>query len=326
MNVLVTGGAGYIGSHVVRRLLEAGHGVRVYDNLSAGHAAAVPAGLLVRGDLADAQRLAETLAGGVDGILHFAAFTSVGESVADPEKYYGNNLVGSLGLLAAARRAGVPRFVFSSTAAVYGVPRKVPIPEDHPTAPINPYGQAKRDFENALRAYAAAYGLGYAALRYFNASGAAPDAGLGEDHRPETHLVPVVLQVALGRRDAVGLFGTDYPTPDGTCIRDYIHVCDLADAHVLALEAIRPGQGLVYNLGNGAGYSVRQVVETARRVTGRPIPVREEPPRPGDPPELVASSDRIVRDLGWHPRCADLETIIETAWRWHRDHPDGYPD
>jgi UDP-glucose 4-epimerase len=296
----------------------------VYDNLSAGHAAAVPAGLLVRGDLADEAALVRALGGGFDCVMHFAAFTSVPESVADPEKYYQNNLVGSLRLLSAMRRAGVGRIVFSSTAATYGVPRTVPIPEDHPTQPINPYGKAKLDFEHALAAYAAAYGLGYAALRYFNAAGAAADGSLGEDHRPETHLVPIVLAAALGRRDAVSVFGTDYPTPDGTCIRDYIHVDDLAEAHILAMQALRPGRGLTFNLGNGAGYSVREVIETARRVTGRPIAVQEAPRRPGDPPSLVASSEKIIRDLGWKPKYPRLETITEHAWRWHKAHPDGY--
>ena len=326
MKVFVTGGAGYIGSHVVRLLLEAGHNVRVYDNLSEGHAAAVPAEVLFRGDLMDPARLAEGLAGGWDCLLHFAASCYVGESMEDPEKYYINNVVGSLRLASAMRKAGVGRIVFSSSAATYGNPVQVPVTEDHPTQPVNAYGQTKLDFEHALRYYAGAYGLGYAALRYFNAAGAAPDARIGEDHKPETHLVPVVLQVALGQRESVSIFGTDYPTPDGTCVRDYVHVYDLAQAHILAMQAIQPGQGLTFNLGNGAGYSVRQVIEAARRVTGRPIPAREDPPRPGDPPSLVASSERIIRELGWKPKYPALETIIETAWRWHREHPEGYDD
>jgi len=326
MNIFVTGGAGYIGSHTVRLLLEAGHKVRVFDNLSEGHAAAVPEGLLMEGDLADERRLAEALAGGFDAVVHFAASCAVGESMANPEKYYWNNVVASLRLLAAMRQAGVGRIVFSSTAAAYGNPVRTPITEDHPTEPINVYGRTKLDFEHALASYAAAYGLGYASLRYFNAAGAAPDARIGEDHDPETHLIPIVLQAALGRRDAVAIFGTDYPTPDGTCIRDYIHVYDLAQAHILALEAIRPGKGLVFNLGNGAGYSVREVIEAARRVTGRPVPTKEGPRRAGDPAVLVASSEHIRRVLGWKPRYPALDTIIETAWRWHREHPDGYGD
>ncbi len=326
MNVFVTGGAGYIGSHVVRLLLEAGHGVRVYDNLSQGHRAAVPADVLCEGDLMDEARLADALADGFDCVIHFAAHCYVGESMEDPEKYYRNNVVGSLRLASAMRKAGVGRFVFSSSAATYGLPRETPIPEDHPQRPINPYGQTKLDFERALAHYADAYGLGYAALRYFNASGAAADAAIGEDHDPETHLVPIVLQVALGQRQRVEIYGADYPTPDGTCIRDYVHVCDLAQAHILAMEAIQPGKGLAFNLGNGSGYSVRRVIEVARTVTGREIPAVESPRRPGDPPELVASSARITRELGWKPAYPDLQTIIETAWRWHQSHPDGYGD
>jgi len=326
MNVFVTGGAGYIGSHTVRLLAEAGHRVRVYDNLSEGHAAAVPAGSLFEGDLADEKRLVEGLLDGFDCVMHFAAHCSVGESMEKPEKYYGNNVVGSLRLLSAMRKTGVKRIVFSSSAATYGNPVKTPIPEDHPTEPINAYGQTKLDFEHALKYYAGAYGIGYAALRYFNAAGAAPDAKIGEDHDPETHLVPIILEVALGRRDAVAIFGADYPTSDGTCIRDYIHVYDLAKAHILAMEAIEPGKGRVYNLGNGAGYSVREVIETARRVTGHPIPVKEGPRRVGDPPALVASSEKITRELGWKPRFPDLHAIVETAWRWHQSHPEGYGD
>jgi UDP-glucose 4-epimerase len=326
MNVFVTGGAGYIGSHVVRLLLEAGHRVRVYDNLSEGHAAAVPPEVLFRGDLADEARLAEGLAGGWDCLLHFAASCAVGESMENPEKYYVNNVVASLRLASAMRKAGIGRIVFSSSAATYGNPDKVPIPEDHPTAPINAYGQTKLDFEVALGYYAAAYGLGYAALRYFNAAGAAPDAKIGEDHKPETHLVPVVLQVALGRREAVSVFGTDYPTPDGTCVRDYVHVYDLAQAHILAMQAIRPGKGLTFNLGNGAGYSVREVIEAARRITGHAIPVKEGPRRAGDPPSLVASSERIIKELGWKPQYPAIQSILETAWRWHKSHPGGYGD
>lgn len=326
MNVFVTGGAGYIGSHVVRLLVESGHRVRVYDNLSEGHAAAVPPDTLFRGDLADEARLQEALRGGFDCVMHFAAHCYVGESMENPEKYYQNNVVNSLRLVAAMRRAGVGRLVFSSTAATYGNPLRTPITEEHPTAPINAYGQTKLDFETALGYYARAYGLGWTALRYFNAAGAAPDARIGEDHEPETHLVPIVLQVAMGRRPAVAVFGDDYPTPDGTCIRDYIHVYDLAQAHILAMQAVEPGRGRVYNLGNGAGYSVLEVVEAARRVTGRRIATTIAPRRPGDPPALVASSEKIGRELGWRPQFPQLETIIETAWRWHLSHPAGYGD
>ena len=326
MNVFVTGGAGYIGSHVVRRLAEAGHGVRVYDNLSEGHRAAVPAETLFEGDLMDEQRLVEALSVGYDCVMHFAAHCYVGESMEDPEKYYRNNVVGSLRLLSAMRKAGARRLVFSSSAATYGEPDEVPIPEDHPTRPINAYGQTKLDVEHALAYYAGAYGLGYGSLRYFNAAGAAPDSMIGEDHDPETHLVPIVLQVALGQRDDVKIFGSDYPTRDGTCIRDYVHIYDLAQAHILAMEAIEPGVGLTYNLGNGSGYSVREVIEMARQVTGHDIPAVDAARRPGDPPELVASSQRISADLGWTPEFPDLETIIETAWRWHEANPQGYGD
>ena len=326
MNVFVTGGAGYIGSHVVRLLLEAGHRVRVYDNLAEGHAAAVPEETLVRGDLMDARTLVEALDDGFDCVMHFAAHCYVGESMINPEKYYATNVVAGLRLLTAMRRAGVRRIVFSSSAATYGEPEQIPITEEHPQNPINAYGQTKLDFEHALGFYAGAYGLGYASLRYFNAAGAAPDGAIGEDHDPETHLVPIVLQVALGQRQSVQIFGTDYPTRDGTCVRDYIHVCDLAQAHILAMERIEPGKGCWYNLGNGNGYTVREVIDVARKVTGRKIPAEVGPRRPGDPPELVASSAKIMRELGWKPQYPDLETIIETAWRWHEAHPNGYGD
>ena len=326
MKVFVTGGAGYIGSHVVRLLLEAGHRVRVYDSLSEGHADAVPADVLVRGDLRDTATLLEALEGGFDCVMHFAAHCYVGESMINPEKYYATNVVAGLRLLTAMRRAGVRRIVFSSSAATYGEPEQIPITEEHPQNPINAYGQTKLDFEHALGFYAGAYGLGYASLRYFNAAGAAPDGAIGEDHDPETHLVPIVLQVALGQRKSVQIFGTDYPTRDGTCVRDYIHVCDLAQAHILAMERIEPGKGGGYNLGNGNGYTVREVIDVARQVTGRKIPAEVGPRRPGDPPELVASSAKIARELGWKPQYPDLETIVETAWRWHEAHPDGYGD
>jgi UDP-glucose 4-epimerase len=325
MRILVTGGAGYIGSHAVRLFLARGHDVWVYDNLSLGHRKAVPAERLLAGDLAEVQRLDHALLmHRIEAVVHFAAFTYVGESVRDPGKYYQNNLVNTLGLMECLRRHGVGRFVFSSTCATYGVPERVPITEEEPQRPINPYGAGKLAVERALADYAAAYGWGYAALRYFNAAGAAPDGTIGEDHDPETHLIPIVLQAALGKRPHVEVFGTDYPTPDGTCVRDYIHVDDLAEAHLLALEALAPGKGLCYNLGTGRGYSVREVIRTAEEVTGKRVPVKEGPRRPGDPPVLVASSDKAQRELGWRPRYAELRPIVETAWNWHRSHPRGY--
>jgi UDP-glucose 4-epimerase len=327
MRILVTGGAGYIGSHAIRLFLARGHEVWVYDNLSAGHRRAVPAERLVVGDLGELPRLDHALMlHRIEAVVHFAAFTYVGESVRDPGKYYQNNLVNTLGLMECMRRNRVARFVFSSTCATYGVPERVPITEDEPQRPINPYGAGKLAVERALADYAAAYEWGYAALRYFNAAGASPDGTIGEDHDPETHLIPLVLEVALGRRPHIEVFGTDYPTPDGTCIRDYIHVDDLAEAHLRALEALRPGKGLCYNLGTGRGYSVREVVRTAEEVTGKPVAVKEGPRRPGDPPVLVASSEKAQRELAWRPRYTELRPIVETAWNWHRNHPRGYAD
>lgn len=325
MRILVVGGAGYIGSHTVRRLTQVGHDVWVYDNLSFGHAEAVPDGRLILGDLADTLALEKALRDhGIDAVMHFAAFTSVPESVSEPSRYYRNNVVGALNLLDAMRAVGVGKIVFSSTAAVYGVPDRVPITEDSPPRPINPYGFTKLSIEHALADYAAAYGLGFAVLRYFNACGAASDSSIGEDHTPETHLIPIILQVALGHREHVAVFGTDYPTPDGTCIRDYIHVEDLAEAHLRVLARIEPGKGLTYNVASGVGYSVRQVIEAVRKVTKHPIPVVERPRRAGDPPVLVASSQAIQRDLGWTPRYPGIEAIVESAWRWHSTRPYGY--
>jgi len=327
MHVLVTGGAGYIGSHAVVRLLEAGHEVTVVDNLSTGHRGAVPAERLFQCDIADTDRLVTLMRQRrVDAVMHFAASCLVPESVADPAKYYENNVIGTLRLLAAMRQADVRLIVFSSTCATYGLPSRVPIPEDERQEPINPYGFSKLAIERALRDYAAAYGLGAVALRYFNAAGADPSGRMGEDHEPETHLIPIVLQVALGQRPHVKIYGTDYPTPDGTCIRDYIHVLDLAEAHRLALERLAPGRFDAYNLGTGRGYSVREVIDVARRVTGRKIEAVEAARRPGDPPELVAAADRVRRELGWRPQHSELEHIIETAWRWHKSHPHGYGD
>jgi UDP-glucose 4-epimerase len=327
MRVLVTGGAGYVGSHAVACLRRAGHELLVYDNLELGHKSAVPAELLVVGDLAEQARLAELMRERrIEAVMHFAALALVAESVANPALYYRNNVVGSLSLLEAMRAAGVARIVFSSTCATYGEPEKMPISEDAPQRPVNPYGASKLMIERALADYAAAYGLGYAALRYFNACGAAPDASLGEDHATETHLIPLTLQVALGQRPRVSIFGVDYPTPDGTCVRDYVHVDDLADAHLRALERLRPGVGLCLNLGTGRGFSVREVIDACRRVTGCEIPAEVGPRRPGDPPELVADPARAGAVLGWWPRYRELEPIVETAWRWHRSHPAGFGD
>jgi UDP-glucose-4-epimerase GalE len=327
MRILVTGGAGYIGSHAVRLFLARGHDVWVYDNLSEGHRAAVPAERLIVGDLQDVHRVDQVLLERrIEAAVHFAAFAYVGESVKNPAKYYRNNLVNTLGLMECMQRQGIGRFVFSSTCATYGIPEKVPITEDEPQKPINPYGNGKLAVERALADYAAAYAWGYAALRYFNAAGASADGAIGEDHDPETHLIPLILQAILGQRPAIEIFGTDYPTPDGTCIRDYIHVEDLAEAHLLALERLQPGRGLRYNLGTGRGYSVREVIRLAEQVTGKPVPVKEGPRRPGDPPALVASAEKIRRELGWQPRYPELPPILETAWRWYKSHPKGYAD
>jgi len=325
MNVLVTGGAGYIGSHILRVLASAGHACVAYDNLSNGHAAAVGEAPLVRGDTGDADALTAALREHrIDAVIHMAAFMEAGESVRQPGKYFRNNTLAALTLLEAMRAAQVGRMVFSSTAAVYGRPRRVPICESDRTDPINPYGASKLCTELMLRAFAEAHGMGFVALRYFNVAGAAPDATIGEDHDPETHLIPLVLQVPLGRRDGVKIFGDDYDTPDGTCIRDYIHVMDLAEAHALALGAVEPGRMKVYNLGNGSGFSVRQIIDTCREVTGHAIAAQVAPRRPGDPPRLVADAAKARAELGWQPSYADIRTIIAHAWAWHRGHPDGY--
>jgi UDP-glucose-4-epimerase GalE len=327
MRILVTGGAGYIGSHAVRLFLSRGHDVWIYDDLSQGHRKAVPAERLIVGSLAELARLDHAvLTHRIEAVVHFAAFTHVGESVKEPGRYYQNNLVNSLNLMECLRRNRVERFVFSSTAATYGEPQKVPITEEEPQRPINPYGAGKLAVERALADYASAYGWSYATLRYFNAAGAAPDGTIGEDHQPETHLIPLALRAILGQKPHLDVFGSDYPTPDGTCIRDYIHVDDLAEAHLLALEHLKPGQGLSYNLGIGRGYSVREVIETAETVTGKRLAVKSAPRRSGDPLALVASSEKIQRELGWKPRYTELRPIIETAWNWHRTHPRGYGD
>jgi len=327
MNVLVIGGAGYIGSHAVRHLLRAGHDTWVYDNLEQGHRAACPPGKLIQGDLLDAAMLKEAMTTKrIDAVMHFAAHALVGESVMEPAKYYRNNVVGTITLLDAMRSAGVKRIVFSSTCAVYGIPDKIPMTEDLPKQPVNPYGATKLMIERALADYCAAYGLSYAALRYFNAAGASSDGDVGEDHDPESHLIPLVLQVALGQRPQVTVFGDDYPTPDGSCIRDYIHVDDLADAHVRALDKLSDGSWIEVNLGTGKGYSVKEVIETCRQVTGHKIPAAAGPRRPGDPPELVADPSRAWQELGWKAHRSDLRTIVSDAWRWHSSHPQGYGD
>jgi UDP-glucose 4-epimerase len=318
MHLLVTGGAGYIGSHAVRLFLERGHDVTVFDNLVYGRRWAVPTDSLVVGDLADADALEDVFQRRpIDAVVHFAAYTYVGESVADPAKYYRNNFVNALALLDACVRHDVRKFVFSSTAAVYGTPDRNPIDEHSATQPINPYGRSKLAVEWALDDYSLAYGMSFAALRYFNASGAHPSGEIGENHDPETHLVPLVLEAALGLRPHIEMFGTDYPTPDGSCIRDYIHVEDLASAHLAAVEKLGPNDRWKLNLGTGRGYSVREVIDACRRVSGKNIRVKESPRRAGDPPSLVAAADEARRILDWSPQHDSLDAIVETAWRWH---------
>jgi UDP-glucose 4-epimerase len=329
MKLLVTGGAGYVGSVVTADLLRAGHHVVVFDNLSRGHRKAIPAAAeLVTGDLADRPAVESILnAHAFDAVLHFAALIEAGESMQAPEKYFRNNSANTLTLLEAMLATGVKRFVFSSTAALYGDPERVPVEETAPLRPVNAYGESKLLVEQVLAWFHRIHGLRYASLRYFNAAGAA--GGLGEDHRPESHLIPLVLQVALGKRENISVYGADYPTPDGTCVRDYIHVADLSSAHLLALDALATARGqqpLLYNLGNGRGFSVRQVIEAARRVTGHPIRSVDAPRRPGDPAVLVASSEKIRRELGWQPQHPDLDDILASAWEWKRRHPDGYID
>jgi UDP-glucose-4-epimerase GalE len=326
MRVLVTGGAGYVGSHAAKALIESGHEIVIVDSLAEGHRPAVGEIPFEQADLLDRPRIAALLKQHrSEAVMHFAAFAYVGVSVREPATYYQNNIVGSLALLDAMRDAGVNRIVFSSSCATYGIPQRVPITEDHPQNPISPYGFTKFVIERALADYSHAYGLGYAALRYFNAAGAAADGSLGEDHDPETHLIPLILQVALGQRAHVEIFGADYPTPDGTCIRDYIHVDDLAAAHVAALEKLQPGDEMKLNLGTGQGASVQEVVDLCRQITGQPIPVRAAPRREGDPPELVADASAAKRTLNWQARYS-IRQIIESAWAWHKKHPRGYGD
>ena len=323
MKVFVTGGAGYIGSICVEELLNAGHQVTVLDNLTEGHRGAVdPRAVFVAGDLADAALVTRALRDAqAEAIMHFAANALVGESMTNPAKYFRNNVASGLNLVQAAVETGVRKFVFSSTCATFGMPERMPITEDLPQKPVNPYGESKLMFEKILQWFQAIHGLEFAAFRYFNAAGAS--RRFGEHHRIESHLIPNVLAVALGQKSECQIFGTDYPTPDGTCIRDYIHIIDLADAHIRALE---PGRKGFYNLGNGSGYSVREVIQTCARITGKNIPVVEKPRRPGDPPRLIAGSDKARKELGWVTRFPKLEDIVASAWEWHKAHPHGYAD
>lgn len=329
MHVLVTGGAGYIGSIVNEELLRAGHTVIVYDSLQKGHVNAIAKGLpFVKADLIDRNSLTGTMRRyGIDSVVHMAADSLVGESMENPSKYYRNNFIAGLALLECMKECDVNRIVFSSTAAVYGEPLKQPIEESDQIAPVNPYGDTKAAFERALYWYSEAHGFHYASLRYFNAAGAS--GNFGEWHTPETHLIPLILTTALGRRDVLEIYGDDYATRDGTCLRDYIHVTDLATAHVLALESMDKTElrGRIYNLGcGGDGYTVREMIDAARTITGRPIPVRVAPRRPGDPAMLVASSDKIRKELGWTPKYQDLDKIVGSAWNWLQAHPNGYTD
>ncbi len=324
MRILVVGGAGYVGSHCLQKLLATHHDAWAYDNLSQGHREAVPEGRLIIGDLLDTDLLIKTMkTHGIDVVLHFAAKALVGESVVRPDMYYKTNVTGTLSLLDAMVAADVKKIVFSSTCAVFGsVPP--PITENLPKNPINPYGFTKLVIERALADYAAAFELEAAALRYFNACGASADGSIGEDHDPESHLIPIVLQVALGQRPHVQIFGTDYPTPDGTCIRDYVHVEDLADAHLRVINHLKAGQLVDYNLGTGVGVSVREVIETARRVTGKPIAVVESPRRSGDPAVLMGDASKALRELGWSAKFKAIELVIESAWAWHQANPSGF--
>ena len=327
MKILVTGGAGYIGSVVVAELLKSEYEVIVFDNLSRGHRLALPSSAtLVIGDIADRKVLGTLFqTHSIEAVIHFAALIEVAESMQSPELYFRNNSAGTLALLEEMLNAGVMKLVFSSTAAVYGNPARIPIRENESLAPSNPYGESKLLVERMLSWMHEAHGFQYASLRYFNASGAAhPDRG--EDHSPESHLIPLILKVALGQRPNVSIFGTDYPTPDGSCVRDYIHVLDLASAHVLALRALSEQGRLTYNLGSGHGFSVREVIDASRRITGHPIPAVECSRRPGDPATLVASSEKIQSELHWRPKYSDLETIVSSSWDWHRRHPCGYRD
>jgi len=327
MRILVCGGAGYIGSNMTALLAAEGHTPVVFDNFSKGHRAAVENTEIIVGDLADQDLLLGTFKEHhFDAVMHFAASIEVGESVQEPLKYYRNNFSNTQNLLSAMETAGVGKFVFSSTAAVYGMPRTVPITEETPKAPINPYGHSKWAVEQMCHYLSQTGRLHYAALRYFNACGAGNNGARGEDHRPESHLIPLIIQAATGKRDDIKVFGTDYETPDGTCIRDYIHIDDLCRAHLLALNKLDDFPEQVYNLGNGQGYSVREVIETVKRVSGEDFKVVEADRRAGDPGILTSDATKAKRELGWVPEKPELETMVATAWKWHRDHPDGYPD
>jgi UDP-glucose 4-epimerase len=326
MKVLICGGAGYIGSNMTALLAAEGHEPIVFDNLSKGHRAAVRHAELIEADLADSNMLLATLRDRrIEAVMHFAAFIEIGESVDEPLKYYRNNFCNTHNLLEAMQLAGVDKFIFSSTAAVYGTPQEIPVTENCPKEPINPYGQTKWAVERMCHFQSATGALRYAALRYFNACGAGGNAQLGEDHRPESHLIPLTIQAAMGRRDSVSIFGTDYDTPDGTCVRDYIHIDDLCRAHLLALDKLDTGSELIYNLGNGNGYSVRQVIETVRKVSGKEFKVIETERRPGDPPILTSDATKARKQLGWETKKPELDQMVADAWKWHSEHPDGFP-
>ncbi|MFC1815075.1 UDP-glucose 4-epimerase GalE [Thermodesulfobacteriota bacterium] len=324
--ILVTGGAGYIGSHMCKYLFGQGYQPVILDNLSRGHRQAVKWGEFYKGSIADRSLLDKVFAShDIAAVMHFSAFAYVGESMNEPGKYYSNNVAATVWLLQAMVANGVYDFIFSSSCAVYGEPNEIPIPENHPKNPVNPYGRSKLMVEQILEDFSSAYGLRYISLRYFNAAGADPEGEIGEDHRPETHLIPLTLQTALGQRKAIEIFGDDYETRDGTCIRDYIHIDDLAQAHLLALERLSSGEsGAIYNLGNAEGYSVNAVIDLARAITSRSIPAKVVGRRPGDPAVLVGSSEKAIQELGWNPRYMDLRDIIATAWNWHRKQPNGY--
>ena len=329
MSILVCGGAGYIGSHTVHQLVEKGEDVVIVDNLQTGHMGAVnPKAKFYKGDIREAEVLDRIFTENkIDAVVHFAANSLVGESMTNPLKYFNNNVYGMQVLLEAMVRHGIDKIVFSSTAATYGEPERIPIMEDDRTEPTNPYGQSKLIMEKMMKWVSLANGIRYVSLRYFNAAGAIEDGSIGEDHSPETHLIPLILQVPLGKRDHITVFGEDYPTPDGTCLRDYIHVLDLADAHVLAIDYLRRGgESNIFNLGNGQGFSVKEMIEAAKEATGLDIKVEIGERRAGDPAQLIASSEKARKVLGWQPKVTDVKAVIGTAWKWHRQHPDGYQD